>query len=95
MFATDAEPRSGWRVLNFPKDATFRGTNYVLWLGPPGTSGARVPVGLKFLEGQPAMDKWHEGRNPWLEAHGYDRRSPNDWDPMKAPVVAPRIPQAK
>ena len=90
VFATDAEPRSGWRVLNFPKDATFQGTNYVLWLGKPGAYGAQVPDGSHFLEGQPAKDKWLEVRNKWLEAHGYAPRSPNDWDPMEAPVEAPR-----
>ena len=87
--------RSGWRVLNFPKEAVFRGTNYVLWLGKPGEYRAEVPAGLKFLEGQAAKDKWHEVRNRWLEAHGYETRSPNDWDPMKAPMAAPRRPPSK
>jgi hypothetical protein len=91
VFATDAEPRAGWRVLNFPKDATFRGTNYVLWLGQPGGYKADVPPGLKFLEGQAAKDKWHEVRNQWLLAHGYPPRSPNDWNPMEAPVAAPQL----
>ena len=95
VFATDAEPRSGWRVLNFPKDATFRGTNYVLWLGEPGGYRAEVPAGIKFLEGKDAKAKWHEVRNQWLIAHGYEPRGPNDWDPMQAPVAAPRHPVAK
>jgi hypothetical protein len=95
VFATDAEPRSGWRVLNFPKDATFRGTNYVLWLGAPGGYRAEIPAGITFLEGQPAKDKWHAVRNTWLVEHGYEPRSPDDWDPMKAPVTAPRTRRAK
>lgn len=91
VFATDAEPRQGgWKSLRFPEGATFRGTNYVLWLGRPGTFGAQLPPQVKFLEGQAAKDKWHEVRNQWLEAHGYEPRSPDDWDPMKAPVTAPR-----
>jgi hypothetical protein len=95
VFAADAEPRSGWRVLGFPKDATFHGTNYVLWLGKPGEYRGQVPAGIKFLEGQAAKDKWHEERNKWLTAHGYDPRGPNDWNPMEAPVVAPRRQIAK
>jgi hypothetical protein len=96
VFATDAEPRQGgWRSLGFPQDATFHGTNYVLWLGRPGAFGVPIPPQVKFLEGQAAKDKWHEVRNRWLEAHGYERRSPDDWDPMKAPVAAPRPQKAK
>lgn len=91
VFATDAPPRQGgWQSQRFPSDATFRGTNYLLWLGEPGKFGALIPPQLKFLEGQPAKDKWHELRNQWLTARGYEPRSPNDWDPMKAPVAAPR-----
>jgi hypothetical protein len=95
VFATAAEPRSGWRVLNFPKDATYRGTNYVLLLGEPGGYRAEVPAGIKFLEGQAAKAKWHEVRNQWLIAHGYEPRGPDDWDPMQAPVAAPRRPVTK
>lgn len=91
VFATDAPPRQGgWQSQRFPKDATFRGTNYVLWLGAPGAFGGTLPKEVKFLEGQAAKDKWHEVRNEWLKAHGYELRSPDDWDPMKAPVAAPR-----
>jgi hypothetical protein len=96
VFATDAEPRQGgWQSQRFPKDATFRGTNYVLWLGAPGAFGAQLPPEIKFLEGQAAKDKWHQVRNEWLSAHGYEPRSPNDWDPRKAPVVPPRRQTAK
>jgi hypothetical protein len=95
VFAADAEPRSGWRVLGFPKDATFRGTNYVLWLGKPGEYRGEIPAGIKFLEGPAAKEKWQEVRNHWLTAHGYDPRGPNDWNPMDAPVVAPRGQIAK
>jgi hypothetical protein len=91
VFATDAPPRQGgWQSQRFPKDATFRGTNYVLWLGQPGTFGGQIPPEVKFLEGQAAKEKWHAVRNQWLEAHGYEPRSPNDWDPREAPVTAPR-----
>lgn len=90
VFATHYMPRNGWRLLNFPKDATFHGTNYVLWLGEAGTYEAQVPEGVIFLEGQEAKDKWHQVRNEWLERHGYEPRSPDEWDPMKAPVAAPR-----
>ena len=89
VFAIDQAPRNGWRLLNFPKDATYQGTNYILWLGT-GPYQAEIPPGVKFLEGQAAKDKWHQVRNGWLVRHGYEPRSPNDWDPMKAPVAAPR-----
>ena len=96
VFATDNEPRQGgWKSLGLPKDTTFRGTNYILWLGKPGGFGGHVPPGVTFLEGQAAKDKWHERRNAWLIAHGYEPRSPEDWDPMKAPVMAPRRGSAK
>jgi hypothetical protein len=91
VFATDAEPRQGgWKSQRFPSDATFSGTNYLLWLGPPGAFGGELPPQVKFLEGQAAKDKWHQLRNAWLVAHGYDPRGPDDWDPHRAPVVAPR-----
>jgi hypothetical protein len=95
VFAADAEPRSGWRGLGFPKDATFRGTNYVLWLGKPGEYHGEIPANIKFLEGQRAKEKWNEVRNQWLVAHGYDPRGPDDWDPRQAPVVAPRMSGTK
>ena len=91
VFATAAAPRQGgWKSQRFPRNATFRGTNYVLWLGEPGAFGGELPKEVKFLEGQAARDKWHELRNQWLVAHGYEPRGPDDWDPMKAPVAAPR-----
>ncbi len=91
VFATDAPPRQGgWQSQRIPPDATFQGTNYLLWLGQPGAYGGQVPPQVKFLEGQPAKDKWQEVRNAWLVAHGYEPRSPNDWNPMEAPVKAPR-----
>lgn len=90
VFAAHQKPRNGWKLLNFPKTAQFKGTNYVLWLGEPGTYEATVPDGVKFIEGQAAKDKWHQLRNEWLVKHGYEPRSPNDWDPMKAPVEAPK-----
>lgn len=90
VFATDTMPRKGWRVLKFPAATTFHGRNFVLLLGKPGTYGAEIPKGVTFLEGQPAKDKWHQLRNEWLTAHGYDPRSPEDWNPLEAPVAAPR-----
>ena len=96
VFATDAAPRQGgWQSQRFPADAVFRGTNYLLWLGEPGAYRGPRPPQMKFLEGQAAKDKWHEARNQWLVAHGYEPRSPGDWDPMQAPVAAPRRAAAK
>lgn len=93
VFATDTGPRQGgWRTLGFPKGATFRGNNFVLWLGKPGEFGGEIPEGVKFLEGEPARAKWNDVRNQWLRAHGYDPRQPDDLDPMQAPVRAPRRP---
>ena len=43
-----------------------------------------------FMESEAARDKWHELRNDWLVRHGYAPRGPDDWDPMKAPVEAPK-----
>ena len=79
----------GWKQLNFPKESTFKGTNYLLWLGEPGGYEAQIPEGVTFLEGQPAKDKWQQMRNAWLVAHGYEPRLPDDWNPMAAPVAAP------
>jgi hypothetical protein len=91
VFATDAPPRQGgWQTQRIPKDATLHGTNYILWLGKPGGFGGEVPKGMTFLEGQAAKDKWHEVRNKWLVAHGYEPRSAEDLDPFNAPVAAPR-----
>lgn len=89
VFAVDKQPRNGWKLVNFPKETTFHGKNLLLWLGEPGAYGASIPEGVTFLEGQPAKDKWHELRNAWLAAHGYEPRSPEDWNPMEAPVAAP------
>lgn len=89
VFATDKESRNGWKVLGFPKTAIFKGTNHLLWLGAPGAYGARIPDGVTFLEGQAAKDKWHQMRNAWLVAHGYEPRGAEDWNPMEAPVTAP------
>lgn len=47
-----------------------------------------VGAGLHRLEGAAARAKWHELRNQWLATHGYEPRSADDWDPMKAPVAA-------
>lgn len=90
IFALDSMPRAGWNAVNFPKDSSFHGRNFLLWLGEPGKYGAKIPSGVTFLEGQAAKDKWHESRNAWLVAHGYEPRLPTDWNPMEAPVVAPR-----
>lgn len=93
VFATDTAPRQGgWKTLGLPKGATFRGTNFILWLGKPGEFGGEVPAGVTFLEGEPARAKWSEMRNAWLRAHGYDPRQPDDLDPMQTPVSAPRRP---
>lgn len=89
VFAVDTKPRTGWKHLNFPKDCTFEGANYLLWLGKPGTCQAKVPEGLTFLEGEAAKDRWIQTRNQWLIAHGYEPRLPTDSDPMQAPVAAP------
>jgi len=55
----------------------------------PGAYGAEIPAGVTFLEGQAAKDKWNQARNVWLVAHGYEPRSPEDWNLMEAPVAAP------
>ncbi len=89
VFATDTVSRNSWKVLNFPKDATFQGTNYLLWLGTPGAYRARIPDGVTFLEGPAAKDKWNQLRNAWLVAHGYEPRTPEDLNPMETPVAAP------
>jgi hypothetical protein len=88
VFAVDKQPRAGWKLLGF-KDATFKGTNHLLWLGEPGAYGGTIPDGVTFLEGQAARDKWHQSRNAWLTAHGYEPRAAEDWNPMKVPVAAP------
>lgn len=90
VFAVGTKPRAGWKHLNFPKTCTFKGTNYLLWLGEPGVCEAKVPAELTFLEGQAARDKWIELRNAWLTAHGYSTDLPDDWDPMQFPVSAPQ-----
>src|SRR5690606_15679607 len=89
VFAAAKKPRNGWKLLNFPKRSTFKGKNYLLWLGEPGTYAAQIPSEVTFLEGQAAKDHWVQVRNVWLIAHGYPPRSPDDWDPMQAPVAAP------
>ena len=90
VFAVGEQPRGGWKLVNFHKNATFKGANHLLWLGEPGKYGATKPDGVKFLEGAEARAKWHELRNQWLVAHGYEPRGAEDWDPMQAPVAAPR-----
>jgi hypothetical protein len=80
-------------MLDFTAKGTtfeFRARNYILWLGEPGTYGAPVPKGVVFVEGQAAKDKWHQVRNEWLVAHGYDPLPPGTWDPWQNPVEAPR-----
>jgi hypothetical protein len=95
VFAVRAKPRAGWKHLNFPKNSTFKGTNHFLWLGEPGTCDAKIPEGLTFVEGRAARDKWIEMRNKWLVAHGYDPRGPDDWNPMEAPIAAPKQPEPR
>ena len=90
VFALGQPPRNGWKSLNFPKSTIFKGTNQLLWLGEPGKFGGHKPEGVTFLEGAPAKAKWHELRNAWLVAHGYEPVSAGDWDPTKAAVAAPR-----
>lgn len=94
VFAADLDPPKRWERLNFPKDAVFRGRNYLLWFGKPGTYGAKIPPGVTFIEGTEARKFFHQKRNDWLEAHGYEPRSPDDWNPMEAPVEAPRLTAA-
>ncbi len=89
-FAVSQEPRGGWKQLNFPKTAEFRGTNYLLWLGEAGKFGGKVREGITLLEGEAARAKWHELRSAWLAAHGYDPRAADDFATMQTPVVAPR-----
>ena len=90
VFAVGQQPRNGWKELKFTKGATFKGTNYLLWLGEPGKFAGEKPAGVTFLEGAVARAKWHELRNQWLAAHGYEPRGVDDWDPMQAPVSAPK-----
>lgn len=90
-FAASREPRAGWKQLNFPKTAEFRGTNYLLWLGETGTFGGKVPNGITLVEGDVARAKWHALRNSWLIAHGYESRAADDLDTMQTPVAAPRL----
>lgn len=94
-FAVEHQPRHGWGQVNFPKASSFHGNNFLLWLGEPGRYGGKVPPEVTFLEGPAAREKWHELRNRWLEAHGYEPRSPNDWNPMEAPVAAPKRAASK
>lgn len=90
VFAASVKPRTGWKKVNFPKTAEYRGTNYLLWLGEVGAFDGKVPEGIKFLEGDAARAKWHDSRNRWLVAHGYDERAADDLNTMQTPVVAPR-----
>ncbi len=90
VFAVGQQPRNRWKELKFPKTASFKGTNHLLWLGEPGMFGGEKPAGVIFLEGAAARAKWHELRNRWLVAHGYEPRGADDWDPMQAPVIAPK-----
>lgn len=89
IFAVDKEPRHGWGSLDIPAGTTWSGTNYILWLGTPGTYVGPKPSGVIFMEGQQALDKWNESRNSWLTAHGYAPRPEDDLNPMDDPVVAP------
>ena len=69
----------------------IRENGHLLWLGEPGKFAGEKPTGVTFMEGAAARTKWHELRNQWLTAHGYDPRSAEDWDPMQAPVAAPKL----
>jgi hypothetical protein len=89
-FAANREPRGGWKQLNFPKTAEFRGKNYLLWLGEAGTFGGKVPDGITLVEGDAALAKWHDLRNRWLIDHGYEPRAEGDFNTMQTPVVAPQ-----
>ena len=95
VFAVGTMPRRGWKHVKFPKNSTFKGMNYLLWLGEPGTYGAEIPGGVKFLEGQEAKDQWTKMRNNWLVAHGYESQGPDVWNPMEIPVSAPRQVERK
>lgn len=89
-FAASGEPRGGWKHLNFPRTAEFRGTNYLLWLGKTGAFGGKVPQGITLLEGDEARAKWHALRSVWLLSHGYESRAADDLNTMQTPVAAPR-----
>jgi hypothetical protein len=94
VFAVDHQPNtnpgSGWGNLSIPAGTQWKGTNYILWLGPVGTYGGPKPAGVNFVEGQQAIDKWNSVRNTWLSAHGYQQRPVGDFNPMDDPVVAPQ-----
>lgn len=60
-----------WSNFNFPADlVTWKGHNYLLWLGPIGGYRGAVPAGVHFLEGPAAESHWRDVRNRWLVAHG-------------------------
>lgn len=91
VFATDAPPRQGgWGSQRFPEGVTFRGTNYVLWLGEPGVFATPLPRDVVFLEGQAAREKWQQVKNQWLEVHGQPSQADSDRKAMEAPAAASR-----
>ena len=99
VFAIGSEPRLGWSNQEISAEVSWAGTNYILWLGPPGTYGGPKPPGVIFLEGQAASDKWVEVRNKWLSNHNLPTQDfPADYNPydaplMQVPVISPSLAQ--
>jgi hypothetical protein len=83
VFAIGATPAS-WKI----PQATWRGTNFILWLAEGNYPGPR-PAGVTVLEGAPAQATWAQIRNTWLATHGFSRRPAGDLDPMNDPVAVP------
>jgi len=88
VFAIGSVPRLGWENQKIPAEVSWVGTNYILWLGAPGTYGGPKPEGVIFLEGQAASDKWIAVRNQWLSDHNLPTQNfPADYNPYDAPLV--------
>ncbi len=99
VFAIGSEPRLGWSRLEIPAEVSWVGENYILWLGAPGMYAGPKPVGVIFLEGQAASDKWIAVRNKWLRDHNLPEQDfPADYNPydaplMQIPVISPSLAQ--
>ncbi len=94
VFAVGAVPRLGWGNLAFPVRTTWRGRNFILWLGKTGGYEGPRPAGVTFLEGEAAAAKWVAVRNQWLKAHGLPAQDfPADYNSHLAP--AEPIPASK
>jgi hypothetical protein len=88
VFAIGSVPRLGWENQKIPAEVSWVGTNYILWLGTPGSYGGPKPQGVIFLEGQAASDKWIAVRNKWLSDHNLPEQNfPADYNPYDAPLI--------